>query len=270
MTTMVNQPASLRSHNLNGFAVYQRESDGYVNATQLCQAAGKRMNNYLRQQNTKDFLAELDAVTPKCATGLVQMVQGGTPELQGTWVHPDVAIDLARWLSPKFGVQVAKWVRELVTKGSVTIGSGDDLLDSMLATQAWCDQIIQNRRQTLALQREVSEVRSIAETADSKATEAIDVATAALKGQTDRHGQFAVMAYSNRFKLSMCRMEAAKHGKNLVAICTALGEPIGKTPDERHYLVNTYPKAVIEAYFVALVRDGKPPSIAHVAEALGR
>jgi hypothetical protein len=32
--------------------------------------------------------------------------------LQGTWVHPQVAIHLAQWLSPKFAVQVTKWVYE--------------------------------------------------------------------------------------------------------------------------------------------------------------
>lgn len=43
-------------------------------------------------------------------TELVQSIQGGNPTLQGTWVHPQVAIHLAQWLSPKFAVQVTKWV----------------------------------------------------------------------------------------------------------------------------------------------------------------
>lgn len=32
------------------------------------------------------------------------------PELQGTWVHPQVAIHLASWLSPDFAVAVTQWV----------------------------------------------------------------------------------------------------------------------------------------------------------------
>ena len=32
--------------------------------------------------------------------------------MQGTWVHPQVAINLAQWLSPKFAVLVSKWVFE--------------------------------------------------------------------------------------------------------------------------------------------------------------
>jgi hypothetical protein len=45
-------------------------------------------------------------------TELVQSIRGGTPELQGTWVHPQVAIALAQWLSPEFAVKVTKWERE--------------------------------------------------------------------------------------------------------------------------------------------------------------
>lgn len=41
---------------------------------------------------------------------LVQSIRGGNPELQGTWVHPQVAIHLAQWLSPEFAVKVTKWV----------------------------------------------------------------------------------------------------------------------------------------------------------------
>ena len=43
---------------------------------------------------------------------LVHIIKGGDPRLQGTWVHPQVAINLAQWLSPKFAVQVSKWVMD--------------------------------------------------------------------------------------------------------------------------------------------------------------
>jgi hypothetical protein len=37
---------------------------------------------------------------------------GGDPRNQGTWVHPQVAIDLAQWLSPEFKIIVTLWVME--------------------------------------------------------------------------------------------------------------------------------------------------------------
>ena len=45
-------------------------------------------------------------------TELIQTIIGGIPQAQGTWVHPQVAINLAQWASPKFAVLVSKWVFE--------------------------------------------------------------------------------------------------------------------------------------------------------------
>lgn len=105
-------------------SLIQREEDGYVNATALCKSAGKQFSDYSRMETTKAFISELSAVTgipvtdsdagndgissvrgiPR--TGLIHSRQGGTPQEQGTYVHPKVAIHLAQWLSPKFAVFV--------------------------------------------------------------------------------------------------------------------------------------------------------------------
>jgi KilA-N domain len=37
-------------------------------------------------------------------------MKGGDIRFQGTWVHPQVAINLVQWLSAKFAVQVSQWV----------------------------------------------------------------------------------------------------------------------------------------------------------------
>lgn len=95
--------------------IHQRAADGYVNATAMCKAAGKRINDYGRLATTSEFLQELSAVTGIPATDLMVSIQGGRPEFQGTWVHPDVAINLAQWCSPKFAVAVSQWIREWIT-----------------------------------------------------------------------------------------------------------------------------------------------------------
>ncbi len=48
---------------------------------------------------------------------LIQIVKGGFSDLQGTWVHPQVAINLGQWASPKFAVLVSKWVFDWMTGG---------------------------------------------------------------------------------------------------------------------------------------------------------
>jgi len=51
-----------------------------------------------RNKETQEFLAELSTVMHIRITDLVQTIQGGIPNLQGTWVHPRVAYRLARWV----------------------------------------------------------------------------------------------------------------------------------------------------------------------------
>lgn len=99
-------------HKIEKSSINQRATDGYINATEMCQIANKRINNYIRLQTTKDYINELSAETRISVSALLQQVRGGNPQLQGTWVHPQVAIHLAQWLSPKFAVMVNKWVFE--------------------------------------------------------------------------------------------------------------------------------------------------------------
>jgi hypothetical protein len=97
-------------HQADNVDIPQRCDDGYINATALCQAAGKKWNDYLRLSNTQEFIAELATETGIPATELIQSLRGGI--VQGTWVHPQVAVHLGQWLSAKFAVKVSKWVHD--------------------------------------------------------------------------------------------------------------------------------------------------------------
>ncbi len=103
---------ALIPHEVENRIVQQRASDGYINATALCKAAGKQFHGYARTGPTQRFLQALEAETHRSVSELVQSVRGGPPDQQGTWVHPYVAINLAQWLSPQFAVQVSIWVHE--------------------------------------------------------------------------------------------------------------------------------------------------------------
>ena len=105
---------SLSSNNTQ--ITFQRQEDGYINATALCQNAGKQFGHYNANQTTQAFLKELQAEIGITITELMQIQKGGEPHLQGTWVHPQVATHLAQWLSPKFAVQVSKWLQDWIMK----------------------------------------------------------------------------------------------------------------------------------------------------------
>jgi hypothetical protein len=112
---------ALINHQIENDFIPQRATDGFINATAMCKAVGKKFNDYTRIGPTQEFLKELSAVTGLPVTdGLIFSYQGGRPEYQGTWVHPDVAINLGQWCSPKFAVAVSQWVREWMSGNFTT------------------------------------------------------------------------------------------------------------------------------------------------------
>lgn len=115
---------SIISHTLNGKVIEQRFIDGYINATAMCQAVGKMFNDYSCLKTTQAFLEALESDTGIPVSEQIQSVKGGGPTVQGTWVHPKVAIHLAQWLSPQFAVSVVNWVHDWMT-GSAKGASGN-------------------------------------------------------------------------------------------------------------------------------------------------
>lgn len=97
---------------IDGNTIQQRMLDGYINATALCKAAKKRMYDYLRLENTKAFIRALESKTRIPASTLIQTVRGGNVELQGTWVHPFVAGNLAQWADANIAADVSIWIAE--------------------------------------------------------------------------------------------------------------------------------------------------------------
>jgi len=105
------------SRTLLNIEIPQRQSDGYLPATKICDAIGKQWNNYYRNKKTQSYISVLSAETRIRASELIQIVKGGIPENQGTWIHPKVAIHFAQWLSPEFAVQVTNWVYDWMLSG---------------------------------------------------------------------------------------------------------------------------------------------------------
>lgn len=93
-------------------------TDGYMDATAMCAATGKRWSEYRRLVSTTRFLTHLSEKVGKPMESLIQNVTG---RRGGTYVYPTVAIHLAQWCSPAFAAQVSTWVAELVEKGKVEL-----------------------------------------------------------------------------------------------------------------------------------------------------
>jgi hypothetical protein len=118
-------PLGMDCRTWNGVEIQRRPSDGYVNATAMCKAHDREWSTYARAERTKEYIKALEAVLQNCGTELVQSIWGGLPHLQGTWVHPRLAVDLARWLSPAFAVWMDGWFLDVMRQ---KLQGGDDLL----------------------------------------------------------------------------------------------------------------------------------------------
>ena len=102
-----------------------------VNATEMAKTFGKYPKDFLVNKQTKEFLTSLSAVRGISLTELVKVVQGGDPQMQGTWMHEDVALEFARWLSPAFAIWCNDRIKELLKYG-------------MTATQPTLDEMVNN------------------------------------------------------------------------------------------------------------------------------
>lgn len=122
------------------FIIPMRE-DGYIHATALCKIAGKKVSHWLSSKETKQLIESknnAEARIPASANILIppkvipqknvsalfiEVYKGGNDKYnQGTWVHPDLGINLAQWCCPDFSLQVSRWIRELIIVGRVEQG----------------------------------------------------------------------------------------------------------------------------------------------------
>jgi len=123
------------------------QNNGYLNATVVAAHFNRRVGNYLKSERTQEYisaLAEKLSVTPKRATEDNQIViikQGGTE--QGTWLHPKLAVDFARWLDPKFAVWCDEQIEQILSgspklETQTTIDERRGLVDAVKLLVARC------------------------------------------------------------------------------------------------------------------------------------
>jgi hypothetical protein len=108
----MDHPA-LVSRSWNGTPISRRTTDGYVNATAMCKANGKRWKDYRESDRCQLYLDALESVAGISVHALVESRSGGAGG-GGTWVHPQVAVDLARWISAPFAVWMDGWFLESI------------------------------------------------------------------------------------------------------------------------------------------------------------
>jgi len=132
---------------------------GFLNATNIAKKFGKRVQHYLDSNRTKNYIKELKkfmCVKTAFQENQLVIIKKGAPESGGgTWLHPKLAIDFARFCSTEFAV----WCDQQIDK--ILNGERDSqvlelIIDSQNETLKKMENILEK-----AMKNTVPEILSI-------------------------------------------------------------------------------------------------------------
>lgn len=207
-----------------------------INATEMAKPFGKKVNDFLRLGGTKEYILLLESrygdSRNGTTTGVLRIIRGGFPELQGTWMDEKLALKFAAWLSPAFELWVYDRIQELLTSGKTELKevepTGFSATLRLLAKQ-WEEQEKIN-----------SEVR---DELDGTAAR-LDELEAKIVSVDDNY--FTIAGYCSLQK-KPCPLHLAKNwGKRAVALSKKKNVPTGLAHDERFGKVRTYHRDILK------------------------
>ena len=86
---------------------------GYINATKFCSSASdesKRFDNYIANTRYKKLFDYMISAPEYSGAEIIKKLEGGRPDLRGTYLHPDLLLDLASWISPSAYIKASRIV----------------------------------------------------------------------------------------------------------------------------------------------------------------
>ncbi len=143
-TKVNNDGGGIRIFQYNGSDItFNSGSTVMVNATQMAKPFGKRPAKWLELPSTKEFPSKLTEVR-KSDIGFVKTEKGGNLGGGGTWMHEDVALEFARWLSPEFAIWCNDRIKELLRHGMTAT---PQTIDAIIADPAAGIRLLQALQQ---------------------------------------------------------------------------------------------------------------------------
>lgn len=132
-----------------------------INATQMAKPFEKSPKDFLKTEQTKRFITALSEVKKILSSDLVRVVYGDNG---GTWMHEDVALEFARWLSPSFAIWCNDRIKELLKTGVTTVSNDDEAI--AYAMQVLNKRLEQTRQEKAMLEQQnnylTNEIKQVA------------------------------------------------------------------------------------------------------------
>ena len=211
-------------------------NDKLINATQMARPFRKNVADFLRLKNSKEYIAALEARYGNSHNGrrsVLEVVQGGTPEKQGTWMDELLAIKFAGWLSADFEIWMHERIRELLITGSTSlpgIAPQDNVINGL---RLIVSQLEQQQEFNTEIRQDVDVIRDRIEEIEAKVL------------SVDDH-YYTIAGYCSLYKVPCPLNRAKEWGKAATLLSKKNGIETGTAHDERFGKVRTYHKDILE------------------------
>lgn len=208
---------------------------GYVNATQMCHANNKSWGHYKERKSTKAYWAALSNDIGIPISSLVIEIDGYGSS-QGTWVHPEIAIDLTQWVSIEFRL----WANRTLMK--VMISQESFQQQSMTQIQllaAIAQQMAEQEQRLIQQQQQQAEILRRLK----------DVEIEQDRFNTPSGHKYSIVGFANLHGLEISAKEASAKGKKASSLCRKQGIEIERIHDPRFGRVGLYPESVLIEVF---------------------
>lgn len=125
--------AKIIKYEFNDAVVSFKKGDGImVNATEMAKPFKKSCNDWLKTEQSKRMIAAISTSKKIDVADLVRVINGGNTG-NGTWMHEDVALVFAQWLSPDFYIWCNDRIKELLTTGVATVSDDDAIIANAIS-----------------------------------------------------------------------------------------------------------------------------------------
>ena len=250
--------------------------DGYVNVTKICQAAGKRLDKYFKTDHAKESMEFLQktlddeyaanvklgkAIPPYGGIALLTSCKGGNNNTveQGTFAHPDLAIEIATWAHKSFRFQVSQWIRELMITGRVELGkekSGQELKQKLEETF----QAVDEEEKAFLREKRCLELSLLRIKCDKRQR---DDATAAVAAEEDKNDRAAKRQRDDATAKEESRMQLVRFDAEIAAKAIATAEDLKLKRIEVHDRQSNCAKNLIDlqANFMPKLTSCLQPSL---------
>lgn len=105
-------------------SIFRKTEELWFNATEVAKRFDKRPYDYLRNEQTEEYLQAVGKHYGISRTELVKTVNGG--KYKGTYIHKLIAFDFCRWCSPEFAVDMDKFLYDYIADERVRKAARND------------------------------------------------------------------------------------------------------------------------------------------------